>query len=121
MSNLGDVDGDGFDDIGVAVGSAALLWIGQNTETFPLGGHASLELPLSLDPWGGNGCWLLLESLESIPAIIDTAGRAPVPVHVPNNPLLAGQDVFFQWAVMDSSANPLGVAASNGLYVTIQP
>ncbi len=32
-----------------------------------------------------------------------------------------GATVFVQWIVLDATANPLGVAASDGLAVTIQP
>ena len=50
----------------------------------------------------------------------DAAGNALVPLPIPPNPILAGVQVFTQFAWFDSCA-PGGFSASNALAITVQP
>ncbi len=61
------------------------------------------------------GCWLLVDSATDIVLTTDRAGRALTNWTVPNDPNVAGLDIFFQFAVRDRGANPFGATTTNGL------
>lgn len=78
-------------------------------------------LPFAL----GNGCNLLVGTTGN-EAHVTTGtgggiGMASQPLPIPNNPALAGQVLYTQWAVADiAAANPFGLAMSAGMYFTIR-
>jgi hypothetical protein len=78
------------------------------SDTVWSGGALPLTLPTT------QGCDLLVSPDATDVAITDTAGAASHVVVVPNNPVLAGLELFYQWVVLDGPANPIGLVTSNG-------
>ena len=56
----------------------------------------------------------------TIPLASDASGLAVLPLPIPNDPALAGGEVYLQ-AFFGSLCAPMGLAASDGLRVTVQP
>jgi hypothetical protein len=76
-------------------------------------------LPLDLTAAGAGGCSLLvsLDLLGGVP--VDSLGAATVNLPIPNDVMLRGVVFHNQWLVVDSGANTLGIAFSNGGTATI--
>ena len=69
--------------------------------------------PLPL-PIGGS-CAILVSPDASVAFVTSATGTVNAPFPIPATPTLSGLDVFFQWAVLDStSASVLGVTVSEG-------
>jgi probable HAF family extracellular repeat protein len=69
--------------------------------------------PVDLTAYRMPGC-LLYETLDSLYTVVFTSSTASVPLAVPINPSLRGAVLFCQGAAADATANPAGLAASNG-------
>lgn len=68
-----------------------------------------------------SGCNILVGSVNTQPAIVlDPTGAGVSPFAIPNDPLLANLDVFFQYLVIDVNGPFLALGTlSNGLAATI--
>ncbi|MEM7200724.1 MAG: hypothetical protein AAF628_10685 [Planctomycetota bacterium] len=88
-----------------------VLLFGHSDQVATGGGQ---PLPFALNALGAPGCELLVSGETQIRLVADAAGRALFPVAMPRNPGLIGQTFFNQLVVVDPSANPLGVALSQG-------
>ena len=74
----------------------------------------SLALPIDLGPLGAPGC-AILTSIEGMSAITTgAAGSATLSLSIPTQGAFIGYTFYNQFLVMDATANPLGVATSNG-------
>ena len=107
-----------------------LPWIGDTVRTvvselavgspgaFFVATAAQPPLPMSLAPLGAPGCDLLLlpDLILVGPAI---GSRAEVSLTIPATVALAGVSIFEQAFPVDPAANPLGLAASNGLQLVL--
>ncbi len=82
-------------------------------------GASSLDIDLTA--FGAAGCSLYQDLEVLIPATTNGVGSISWVVPIPNDPLLLGVTVYQQWAVFDTSANPLGVTTSEALAIWIQP
>ncbi len=99
-------------DKGLGGGPAFLLMSTRSSSLKILGMEilADPSAPLFLVPWNGL--------LSGTPGGAG-AGSAKAPLPIPNNPSLAGLEVFFQFLGGDGAA-PAGLSASDGLRVTLQ-
>lgn len=79
------------------------------------------SLDIDLTGFGASGCSLYQDVEVLIPAFTDSGGSIDWVIPIPNDPSLLGVTVYQQWAVFDTSANPLGVTTSEGLAIWIQP
>jgi CubicO group peptidase (beta-lactamase class C family) len=70
--------------------------------------------PLPLPVGGAPGCDLLSSS-DFVLSTLTNAGAGAIPVNVPANQAYLGLHLYSQYAVLDASANSLGVSFSNGL------
>jgi hypothetical protein len=106
-----------------------LPWLGGTftdvVQPLPAGGLGAVfvssfgtTLPVSLDGFGMPGCSLLVPT-DVIELSAATGGTAAWSVGIPNVPSLAAASFRQQAFVLDPAANPLGLAASNGVLVTI--
>lgn len=73
---------------------------------------------VNLDAVGMTGCELYA-SLDSLSTVLLTGPVTPFGVPIPNNPALAGFQLFAQAAALTAAANPLGIATSNGVAITL--
>lgn len=89
--------------------TAALLVLGASDSTW-----SSVPLPLDLTAAGANGCSLLASAEYLLPAATDAAGSSKLTISVPNDLSLHRTKFFNQYIVIDSGANALGLAFSNG-------
>ena len=69
---------------------------------------------MDLSPIGMFGCELLIVPDTTV-QLQNDFGIARWRVPIPNVPQLAGQRFYFQVAVLEPTANPLGIVMSNGL------
>jgi ELWxxDGT repeat protein len=86
------------------------------TIAVPAGANLPAQLPLA------NGCtiWIAPPPILLSASFTNASGRAMTPVPVPNDPLLLGGSVFFQWAVFTPGGPFLGdFSLSGGLHVQI--
>jgi hypothetical protein len=60
-------------------------------------------------------------SLDASVVTIPTGSTASQPITVPNNPVLAGVVALSQSAALAIGANPLGLLASNGVRLSLNP
>lgn len=77
-----------------------------------------LPLPLSLTPFGFNGCAALLAPIRS-DGLTNTGGTADWNVWLPMTAFALGMDVYFQGAVLVPGWNPGGFVFSNGGHAVI--
>jgi CubicO group peptidase (beta-lactamase class C family) len=77
------------------------------------------QTSVPLDFLGATGCTLLTDPALNWTVFTDAAGRASQAVVVPVDPRMVGLHVFAQFGVVDARANTFGLAASNGVDVTI--
>jgi hypothetical protein len=113
----------------LAAAPYTLPWLGDTmrnvVQTIPTGEPGALfvssivsSLPLPLGFAGAPGCDLLVQ-----PDVVEfraaAAGKAEWALPVPNVPALAGAMFWQQAFVFDAAANALGLAASNGVVVTL--
>jgi hypothetical protein len=68
----------------------------------------------SLTPIGAPGCTLLTQPLLGFPVKADAMGNAILFIPIPADPNLVGGTPLFQWAVLDSAANAIGIVMSDG-------
>lgn len=80
----------------------------------------AIPLPFDLGVIGMTGCDLLV-SLELSTPVPTVNGFGAWLVSVPNNPELAGEQLFVQGIVVDLAANPLGLTVTNAGEGTIGP
>lgn len=73
--------------------------------------YQGLPLPLALP--NAAGCDLLVSADTIDATTTNVAGSASRPITVPNQPPLAGLEVYHQWYVWDQSANSFGFVSSN--------
>jgi len=81
-----------------------------------IGGAAN---PISLAPIGAEGCVLEQAPLVAIGMRAGSTGSASFPYRLPNDPTLLAVRLHMQWAVVDPSANLLGIVVSPGGVATI--
>jgi len=77
----------------------------------------STQLSVVLPGIGQTGCVLSNTADSILGPVLPTAGSAPVSVTLPNNPVLAGQELHVQVAEVDLM--PMRIWTSNGLTLTI--
>ena len=87
---------------------AALILGGSKTKWGPF------TLPLDLTGAGARGCSLLVSFDLIFPTVVDAFGRASINLSIPNARFLIGLEFHNQFFVVDSGANNLGLAFSNG-------
>lgn len=80
---------------------------------------AGTPLPLDLGPFGMTACRLYVSLDLMIYTSTGPAGWCAVPVAVPSDASLAGQQVYTQFGVWDPAANPGGLTTTNGLVLVI--
>lgn len=73
-----------------------------------------VQTALDLGPAGASGCTLLTNPLSVLPLTADGQGNAAVKLGVPNDQRLIGISFYNQFAIIDPSANTLGLIFSNG-------
>ena len=96
--------------------SAGALFVGYNRSKF---GNV-IALPWELTPLGAPKCWLWTDIAFITTAATSATGQGSAPLPIPNNPALVGQDLFFQWAVIDQGANKSGLSFSSGGMARLQ-
>ncbi len=84
-------------------GAPAVLFVGAQPTAIDLTGI------------GMPGCRLLTTPIATLSTVAGPTGRLLLPFPVPPLPPLVGQVVHVQWAVVDPTANALGIATSDGL------
>lgn len=67
---------------------------------------------INLAAQGAPGCVVGFQPLGLFLYQANAAGRADAPVPIPNDPLLRGVAMDFQWAIADPTANSLGFAVT---------
>jgi hypothetical protein len=100
---------------GAAASRPGVVLFGASRDLGPLG-----PLPVSLAALGAPDCFLLHDNIGlSLPAATDALGCAKANLPIPFVP---GANVTFyaQWFVLDPTANPFGLASSNGLSFAIR-
>jgi len=109
-----------------ALGSSITLGLTGAVPSVPawpfLGGSdrswLGLPLPLDLASLGAPGCNLLVAPTLLQPTqVVDALGAASLVIMVPTDPGIVGATVHAQWASID----PVALATSNGLHITLQP
>ena len=93
--------------------SIALLASGLSDQIYQ-----GLPLPIAIP--GASGCDLLVSADILTATTTSAAGTASLPILVPNQPSLAGLEVFHQWVLGDLPANSLGFVVSDGGVVVIR-
>ena len=78
-----------------------------------------IPLPFDMAPLGAPACFLLASIDIALGAATQAGGDLPLTLPIPNDPSLDGKNLFVQHAVLDSAANALGIATSNGGALTI--
>ncbi|MCB9878184.1 MAG: hypothetical protein H6835_11350 [Planctomycetes bacterium] len=74
--------------------------------------YLGVPLPVALP--GAPACQMLV-SLDSVETtVVDANGNSSKTIQVPNAQSLVGVDVYHQWAVLDLTANALGLVTTNG-------
>ena len=110
LTNTGlPVLGSSFDvELASALPSTfAVLVQGLSDQSFP-GGSLPVTLP------GTSGCDILVSPDVYDSLVTGASGTADSTVSVPNSPVLVSFEIFYQWVVLDSVANPFGLVTSNG-------
>lgn len=97
-----------------APSSAALLMLGDSNTLW-----GAAPLPYSLGIHGAPGCDLLVALNLYTATAVGSGGTGQVLLAIPNNTALVRNSIFSQALVVDPGANPLGVALTGGVKVTI--
>lgn len=119
----------------LTVGSFATAWINAQVDfggaSFAwlfwglAGDHwGPFMLPMDLTPYGAPGCWVHvgMEYLWPLELQMPRVGlNTEVALEVPNDPGLAGVDVYFQGVRFTRGLNAAGLATSNGEKARIGP
>jgi hypothetical protein len=93
----------------------AFFWLGvSETSWAPVG-----TLPFDAAPFGAPGCMVFASADVLFPVPVDANGRAAVNHAVPLNTALAGWEIYAQ-TVSSSTANALGLAASDALVIRLR-
>lgn len=74
----------------------------------------SVPLPFRLTPFGAPGCAILASGDLTTVMMTSDVGTAAVSFSVPNIGLFIGYTFYNQFLVLDPTANPLGLATSDG-------
>ncbi len=90
-------------------GGAAVLWAGSSATRW-----GAATLPLDLAGIGMPGCALRV-AMDVLLPLQRSGGTGRLVLQVPNDPSLAGIQVFTQAFASDPTANPKGIVASNGV------
>lgn len=77
------------------------------------------RLSVPLDFLGATGCTLLTDPAMNWTVTTNTAGRSSLALSIPVDPMMVGFHLYTQFGVLDATANTFGLAASNGVDVTI--
>jgi hypothetical protein len=72
-------------------------------------------IDIDLAPFGAPGNRAYVHPLDAPTKFTDAGGHASYALAVPNAPVLLGQPLSLQWAVVDPAANALGIVASDVL------
>ncbi|MCB9882646.1 MAG: hypothetical protein H6832_12585 [Planctomycetes bacterium] len=94
---------------GALATTPALLITGVSNTTWGV-----IPLPLDLTGAGAPNCKLLVSFDFTLGTATDASGNATVQLTLPNQTSLVGFQFYQQWAVLDTAANALGLAFSNG-------
>jgi len=94
--------------------TTALITMGRSTSVW-----AGIPLPFPLTHLGAPGCFINCSMEAIFPALSMPAGGAAFEPMTPKDPVLQGATLFFQAVVTDTKANPLGMATTNGVGVTL--
>lgn len=95
----------------------ATLYLGFSNTTWnrpPL-----ITLPFDMTGIGAPGNTLYVPGEFQFNVTCDASGNATLNLAVPNNPSLAGSDVYVQWYCTDIFANPRGVTMSNAAHMVV--
>ena len=87
----------------------ALLIMGVSNTTW-----GTIPLPFDLTPLGAGGCNLLVSFDLIGGVVVNGSGTGKATYSIPNAPALYGLVWHNQYAVIDTGANQLGIAFSNG-------
>ncbi|MGB0952822.1 MAG: hypothetical protein ACPG31_06335 [Planctomycetota bacterium] len=79
----------------------------------------TIVLPYDMTGIGAPANTLYVAGDFQFTVTCDPSGFATQPLAVPNNPGLAGTDVYVQWYCVDLFANPRGVTMSNAAHIVI--
>lgn len=79
----------------------------------------NIVLPFDMTGIGAPGNTLYVSGDFLFDVTCDASGFATLPLAVPNNPGLAGTDVYVQWYCVDLFANPRGVTMSNAAHIVV--
>lgn len=77
------------------------------------------RLSVPLDFLGATGCTLLTDPAMNWTVTTNTAGQSSLALSIPVDPMMVGFHLYTQFGVLDATANTFGLAASNGIDVTI--
>ncbi len=112
----------GFPDLGanyglqvkeVAANQPGTMMVGLSDKSW-----GGFTLPLSLAPWGGTGCSLLVGADLSFP--LATGNGSPLlSTTLPTDKGLIGLLLYAQYASVDKTVNALGISMTGGLKITI--
>jgi len=91
-----------------AVYNVPFLLVGASSKSW-----GSTPLPFDLKPLGAPGCPLLV-SPDLMLLLTNSGGTTTLAATIPTSYTLLGLEIFEQAYVLDSSANTLGIAVSNG-------
>ncbi len=94
----------------------SLVWaiVGLDPQTRPVGG-AFLGFGASLAPFGLAGCFQWTPADGVVTGFTTQAGTFPFSLPLPATVVVPGQRIGVQMAVLDATANALGIATSNGV------
>jgi hypothetical protein len=99
---------------GAKTSTAALLFVGRSNSSF-----FGIPLPFSMAALGAPGCTLLASA--QLLVVLATAGGGDLAftLPIPSDRALDGANVYFQYVLVDTGVNPLGIVTSNGGTATI--
>jgi hypothetical protein len=69
---------------------------------------------ISLAPFGANNCWLLNDRIAMFPGFSNAVGAATTSWTTPASAHAIGVDLYAQSAILDATANPLGIVTTAG-------
>jgi len=104
------------------LGTTYTMDIDQSTNGALIGlmlfGSTGFDPGIDLSVIGMPGC-SLYANLDLMLTVVLPGPVTPFPISIPNNPSLAGMLLFGQAAGLVPTANPLGIATSNGIKLTV--
>ena len=97
---------------GAVPNAPCILFFGLNNSKL-----GPFSLPLDLGLFGAKGCLMYSDVLGDWVQSTNSRGEAGFPINFPPSAQIAGLPHYFQWMVLDSGANQLGLVLSSGLKI----